>query len=173
MQRSRILHLILIDGNERSISGGLVKLPSVSALVEAVHTEEFCIFGEGTAGKLVEETLEVCLGSVVILEPIVAERPVELHGVVLGGAADQHRHAFKHFGSLAVFAFVEVFECRFVFGINVVAGKQGVVLRLATCGKQDCRSNCGKKERKSHFFKYFSASIAARQPDAAAVMAWR
>ena len=135
---------ILGYGIHRSVGWALVKLVSVSGPVEAVKPEKSCFGRERASRIILYEPAEIGLGSIVILEPVVAQPPVILHRVVSFSAAREDRQRLEKGSRLGIFPFIEIPERRFILHIGVIAVQQGLVLRLARHGKQQY-SSCNDK----------------------------
>ena len=165
---------VFVNGRDALVGRGLVQLVAVCAAVKAVQTQEGGRFREGAAGVALQKTLEIGFRRVIVLCAVVAQAPVILDRVVPGGAVGYDGEGLEQLGGLGVLALAEVVECGFVFGVSVAAFQQDFVLALACC-KQSERHGGGRDYSGCvfHRFKNFSASRAARQPEAAAVMAWR
>ena len=78
-----------------------------------------------------DEAGEIGFRGVVVAVPVVAEPPVELDGVVFLGVACEDGQGFEEGGRFLVLAVVEIIHGRRILGVCIVAGEEGVILRLA------------------------------------------
>ena len=163
---------ILVYGRHAFVGGSLVQLVAEGGAEEAVQPQELGIVRERAGGEVPDEIVEVGLRRVVVLGPVVAQAPVVLHCIVTLRAVGEVRQRFEELGGLGILALVEIVERRLVLCVRVVALQERFVRALAgkRCG---CKQQCGYDACFLHCMRNFSASSAARQPDAAAVMAWR
>ena len=135
----RIVAQIFGKRREAAVGRSLVELVAQSLAVEAVQTQETRPLGKRTARILRGEVFEIGLCGIVILEIVVAEAPVVIHGVILFAAIGKHGQGLEKIRRLIELALVEIVESRCILCIDVVAVQQCLILGFAGCGGEDER----------------------------------
>ena len=164
---------ILAHRSDGRIGGRLIQLIAERGPVEAVHPEELGVIREGALREIVQILLEVGLRRIEILVGIVAQTEVVQHGIVALHTVGQQGEGLEDLGGAGVLAIVEILESGIVLDVHVVALEYAVILGLAGGHAGNHEQDQEEEGGFFHRFKYFSASSAARHPDAAALTAWR